>query len=899
MKQMDPASSIKTTVQIPQNVPMKSENRAAKEIGTSAWPDRINQAYYGELGDLLGEKTRLRINWMCSQCKGQSVLDVGCSQGITSVLLAREGLDVTGIDISETAIEYAESERQKEIESVRNRLHFECVDLNSLGDRQFDTVVVGEVLEHQALPERFLKCAASHVRHGGRLVLTTPFGLHPYPDHKCTIFPWRILSAIMDMLQITHLSISEGYVKLVAVALPPFGTHLDMLNLALATTEHGTLESQTLYFATTEKNTAANKTILELRKFNSQQEKILSDYRRALATAERQLEKTRNSFSYRLGNSLINAPKSIRGLMQLPGKLLELRRDAKARLAERKAFPVRGQESEPESKHLPGMLDIYAANGTPAAVSFIETLSVDASERANLFTHLARSIALTTPREACEIGRRAYAEDTQPFRAKWLALFQFDCGMIQEPVSLIEKLPRDLVATAFEQNRIEQLRGWARIQQSGVAIPPRVWKTYETAPGPVLYVAASALPYHISGYTIRTQGLVEAIIGTGRQIICLTRPGYPDDRADALQRRSGDHDRVGLVTYLHASSSGRLNKVLDEYLESASATVEKVARDVNASIIHAASNYENALPALIAARRIGIPFIFEMRGLWELTKASRRAGWETTEVFELAHNLEMLICQHAEIVLAQTRALAKELVAHGVASEKIRVAPNAVNADKFSPRVPDSRLLADLKIPPGIFKLAYIGSLLDYEGLDDLLKAVALLIGRQIAVRLIIAGTGEAESSLRELAETLNLQKFVSWVGKIQPDDAVRYWSLADAAAFPRKPYKVCELVAPLKPFEAMSMGKPVIVSDLPALREVVEHERTGLLFPAGDVDELADCLYKLATDQPLQNRLGKAAREYVRAEKNWPAVARTVEMTYSELNTVMQKKTGNGHASI
>lgn len=69
--------------------------------------DRVMEAYYGKLGEHFMQETRTRVHWICAQVTGKTVLDVGCSQGIIPVLLAREGYVVTGVDNSAKAIEQA------------------------------------------------------------------------------------------------------------------------------------------------------------------------------------------------------------------------------------------------------------------------------------------------------------------------------------------------------------------------------------------------------------------------------------------------------------------------------------------------------------------------------------------------------------------------------------------------------------------------------------------------------------------------------------------------------------------------------------------------------------------------------------------------------------------------
>jgi|GEM_PF-806170 len=152
--------------------------------------DRVTEAYYGELGEKLMEVTRRRIHWICEQTDGEAVLDVGCSQGITSVLLAREGKNVLGIDISPRAVDEARAFLDREEEDVRERVTFVRADFlqYDFGDTKFDTVIMTEVLEHLFEPEAFVEKAHSLLKKDGTLIVTVPFGINDFPDHKKTYY---------------------------------------------------------------------------------------------------------------------------------------------------------------------------------------------------------------------------------------------------------------------------------------------------------------------------------------------------------------------------------------------------------------------------------------------------------------------------------------------------------------------------------------------------------------------------------------------------------------------------------------------------------------------------------------------------------------------------------------
>ena len=170
--------------------------------------DRVTEAYFSELGDAFAHKTRKRIHWICAQAHGSRILDVGCSQGITSILLGREGKQVTGIDLLEKAITYARE--QLELEEPMTQENVEFVQANFINEdfkgEKFDSIVFGEVLEHISDPIPFLEKAASLLNDNGRIVVTLPFGINDYFDHKKTYY-------LMDLLRFQNIGMDISSIK--------------------------------------------------------------------------------------------------------------------------------------------------------------------------------------------------------------------------------------------------------------------------------------------------------------------------------------------------------------------------------------------------------------------------------------------------------------------------------------------------------------------------------------------------------------------------------------------------------------------------------------------------------------------------------------------------------------
>ena len=149
--------------------------------------DQLSEVYLGERSDSETQRvTRERVEWMCREAEGPRVMDVGCSQGMTSTLVARQGLFCVGVDVSRDGLAYAENLKRKGSPEVKERLSFvsaSCFELPFNGD-YFDSCLLGEVLEHLECPRECLAETARVLKPGGKAVITVPFGQLPHPDHK-------------------------------------------------------------------------------------------------------------------------------------------------------------------------------------------------------------------------------------------------------------------------------------------------------------------------------------------------------------------------------------------------------------------------------------------------------------------------------------------------------------------------------------------------------------------------------------------------------------------------------------------------------------------------------------------------------------------------------------------
>lgn len=377
-------------------------------------------------------------------------------------------------------------------------------------------------------------------------------------------------------------------------------------------------------------------------------------------------------------------------------------------------------------------------------------------------------------------------------------------------------------------------------------------------PGRLLYVAASCLPYHVSGYTARTHELLHALRAAGADLRVLTRPGYPWDREDRLH---APHyvTRLDDIQYAHFDHPPNLWPTA-LYVPAAARAIERYARWHKVARIHAASNHVNALPALIAARRLGIPFQYEMRGLWELTRVSRMPEFAASPLCRLGLDLEGLTATHADRLFVISEQLAAWAQREwGIPAERIRLLPNCVDGGRIRP-------LPDVPVEPGL--IGYAGSLIGYEGLDTLLDAVAVLRQRGIAARLHVIGDGEARPALE--AQARGLEDRVRFFGRVAPEKAREHLARCALVCVPRKPFEVCRIVPPLKLAEAQALGKPVVVPDLPVFRDELGPEPAGWFFRAGDAAHLAEVLAEALANPGRLAAVGERGRRHVLERRQW-----------------------------
>ena len=415
----------------------------------------------------------------------------------------------------------------------------------------------------------------------------------------------------------------------------------------------------------------------------------------------------------------------------------------------------------------------------------------------------------------------------------------------------------------------------------------------DSVDGRICYMLHNSLPYASGGYATRSHGVAVSLKSQGYDVQVVTRTGYPLDVKDT-DITVGEDSVIDGIQYTRLLAPVIRGNTLQNYMKDSIEAYVEHFKLVRPAYVMAASSFRHALPAIIAAKRLAIPTIYEVRGFWEVTRISREPSFESSKAYEYQVKMEAETAKAADQVFTLTMSMKEELVKRGVTASNIAITPNACEPTEFSPRNKNNNLRAKLEIPEDVPVIGYIGSWVHYEGLDDLVRACKLLFDKGIKFRCLIVGSENvANDSLGpiydELMGIIKDTKLADWVitpGRVPFAEVSKYYSLIDIAPFPRKPLPVTEMVSPMKPLEALAMEKAVVVSNVGALDEMIEDGKTGLVFQKGNIRDLADKLELLIKDGKLRSLLGTNGRRHIVNERNWKNVSHLMSNSLSDLDS-------------
>ena len=327
----------------------------------------------------------------------------------------------------------------------------------------------------------------------------------------------------------------------------------------------------------------------------------------------------------------------------------------------------------------------------------------------------------------------------------------------------------------------------------------------------ILHVLDHSIPLH-SGYTFRTCSILSEQAKLGWKTSHVTS-------IKQLNATDAEEVHENLKFYRTTDSGSILSKIPIINQVYVIRTLQKRLTEViekeRPDIIHAHSPCLNGIAAIFAARKFSLPVVYEMRASWEDAAVEHGTTKEGSLRYRLTRALETFVFKRVHGITTICDGLKKDIVSRDVGETPIQVIPNAVNAEEFSHTRPVKNDLKKQYKLGQSYVVGFIGSFYAYEGLDLLIEALAKMRDSELDIKALLVGGGPEESRLKEQVRRLGLDSKVMFTGRVPHEEVDRYYDLIDVLVYPRYPARLTDIVTPLKPLEAMAMGKVFVASDV------------------------------------------------------------------------------------
>ena len=403
-----------------------------------------------------------------------------------------------------------------------------------------------------------------------------------------------------------------------------------------------------------------------------------------------------------------------------------------------------------------------------------------------------------------------------------------------------------------------------------------------------LHILTNSLPWTRSGYTYRTQNLLKALQDTGVEVLGVTRIAYPTVIGALSANKVDIVDGVPYERLFPSSWPADPSMRLVRQTQMLLPIVERFRPNV----LHTTTNYQNALVTDAVSRATGIPWIYEMRGNMEQTWIARKPdelqdAAKSSKRYELMRARETEMASQANHVIVLSNIQKEDLISRGISAQKITVIPNSADEALLSVAREPKRARHQLSLPEDGFWVGSVTSVVDYEGLPTLVDAVGQMRDSGIDVRCAIVGDGVALPDLREQIRDLDLGDRILTPGRVSRDQALLWYQALDVFVIPRIDTEVTRTITPIKGLEAQALGVPVVVSDLPPLREAsTEAVET---FSPGNAHELASKLADFSHCEMPRETLEHTARSFAKT-RSWSVSAKAITTLYC---TIVQANNG------
>jgi len=249
-----------------------------------------------------------------------------------------------------------------------------------------------------------------------------------------------------------------------------------------------------------------------------------------------------------------------------------------------------------------------------------------------------------------------------------------------------------------------------------------------------------------------------------------------------------------------------------------------------------------------------------------------------------------IVSRKADVVIAVTQGIKDYLIDHRVNENRIWIIENGANTELFKP-IKDDNTIKGIKnrlhINDSESVVIFVGNLAPWQGVEYLLHAVPLIVEEKPKTKFLIVGDGIMKDKLESLTKELNIRRSVIFTGTVPYESVPQYMNLSDicVAPFIRTRNESIGL-SPLKIYEYLACGKPVVASDIRGVGTILESSNSGIPVIPDAHGELSGAIIKLLNDKQLREQMGENGRKMVVNNYSWETTAKkTIEVFESILD--------------
>jgi len=377
----------------------------------------------------------------------------------------------------------------------------------------------------------------------------------------------------------------------------------------------------------------------------------------------------------------------------------------------------------------------------------------------------------------------------------------------------------------------------------------------------IFYYKNTSLPYIKSGYSERGHQLVKNYNKNieNREIIIITRPNFPKKSKIIIE----EYDRVKYI---------RLNQI-DSILG-----LDYLIKIFNPKILQVVTPPNNLIEVISFFKRKKIKCIYEIRGSWDLScKINNKIKKKEEYVTKYLSN-ENIVCRNVDKIIPITRQIQKKVMKLTKITDmnKYFILPNCFEVSKIKKENINYNI--NYKKQLGLdnnFIIGYFGSIVKYEGINWLCKAIEILSKTITNIKFLLIS--------KELPDEYKKYNFIIFQPYVDNNILYKYYKLLDLYIIPRLSYEVCEVVSPIKPFEPLGLKVPLLLSSVEPLLDISENEKNCYIFKKNDLFDLIykikDIYYNGYKKEILEN-----GYNYVINKRNWKLYVNKLDEVYCNL---------------